>query len=151
MKKIWVLLFVSLFAQQCFGETKSDSFSPVPPWVKRSDSIHEHFKWSSFNQQKVFFDSRRAENGGMLRIPEYKSRVTLLFFKEEDRRFGAVPTINDKYKDSVLPLPDDFNPFNRSLLRLRPSFLLGNDWRVTIPRVHKNEGKILFRKDGNFF
>ena len=66
-----------------------------------------------------------------------------------------IPTANDRYKEFAIPLPDDFSPFNRNMLRLRASLLLDNNWKVTIPRIKINdgniEGRILFRKDGNFF
>ena len=157
MKKNFALLicFTVFTVLPCFGEAL-DNLSSVPTWVKHKELLKREASWFNFTEQRNFSSVRQtpshgSEQNSFLQIPNRKSRVELLFFKVDDNRFGSYSLIKESSKDFVLPLPDDFNSLNRSLLRLRPSLVVGNDWRVTIPKIKmtdgKLEGRILFRKN----
>lgn len=145
MKKIILLLTACMFATPCFGETADDIFSPVPFGIKKG-SLKDDSRFVTFNQKNSFSGQTSAtqkQASSMFQPTKARARVELSYFKVvDDKRVFRPPVARDWDKEFLAPLPDDFNPLNRELLRLRPSLMLDEDWKLTLQKVKVKDGSL---------
>ena len=141
MKKFFALLYALAFALPCFGGTSEIHLSLIPPWVAR-DSIREEARQANGTQVKLFSSGSNREVHPLFKIPNKGSHVELSYYKVVDtKNFGKPPVVRDWDKDFLTPLPDDFTTLNRNLLRVRPSWILDDCWKMTIKKVKMHDGK----------
>lgn len=155
MKKGLALLYALAFAMPCSAGTTGDIFSPIPSWVSRTSISPLPPTWDAFNRRKDLLAEREHRESTLFDVRYRNSHLGLRYFKVQDYRLGRPPSERDYSKEFLVPLPEDFNAFNRSSLRLRPSWKLGKDiplteyWKIedtTITGKHFkiNDGKVEF-------
>lgn len=147
MKRISALLVACVlqFALPCFGGATKDPLSSIPSWVNR-DSMKDSSR-SSFIQKNSNVNQFLFSENQRYRAPFSQTKtglhVELSYFKVvDDKEFGKPPVIRDWDKDFLIPLPDDFKTLNRNLLRVRPSLMLDDDWKLTVQKVKVKDGSL---------
>ncbi len=144
MKQFLALLCALAFALPCSSGTTDDIFSPIPAWVSRT-TLHDDVRWVSVTERKyerrdVPWYERDLKESTLFQIPKSSPRLELLLLKAHDPRLGMPPTDRDYDKHFTLPSSSDAsNIFERSNLRFRPSWMLDEKWRLSIPKAKQQK------------